>query len=119
MRVFHLFVEFGHHHRFDDGQEFGRSTGRDAERVTERQCRRHVPADHRARQHAHLTAEAADQVPDLPAFECSRLIYPSRAVLAGATGLAALAVSLTPAEGPLGKGAEAFFSCSRSRPLET
>lgn len=90
---------------------------RHAERVTDRQRRRHVPADHRAGQHTKLAAETADEVPDLPALRRFRAVQPRRAVRAGLR--AGLAVALAPAEGPLGESAEAFFSCSSSRPFET
>ncbi len=121
--MLHLFVEFGDHHRFDDGQQFGHGHRRDAERITECKCCRHVPADHRAGQHTKLAAETADEVPDLPAFKCDGSVQPRRAVLAGLragfTGFATLAVSVAPAEGPFGESAETFFSCSSSRPFET
>lgn len=94
-----------------------------AEGATECQRCRHIPADYSARQHAELAAEAADQVPDLPAFMGERPVQPRRAVfarrLAGLAGFATLAESVAPAEGPLGESAETFFSCSSSRPLET
>ena len=108
MGMIHLFVEFGDHHRLDDGQQFGHGERRDAEGVTERQRRRHVPADHRTGQDAQLAAETADQVPDLPALRSFRTVQPRRAVRAGLR--AGLAVALAPAEGPFGEGAEAFFS---------
>jgi hypothetical protein len=117
MGVIHLFVELGDHHRFDDGQQFGHGERRHAKRVTECDRRRHVPADHGAGQHAQLAAEAADQVPDLPTFRRFRTVQPRRAVRAGLR--AGFAVSLAPAEGPFGESAEAFFSCSSSRPFET
>ena len=117
MGVIHLFVEFCDHHRLDDGQQFGHGEGWHAERVTERERRRHVPADHRAGQDTQLTDEAADQVPDLPTLQRFRTVQPRRAVRAGLrTGFA---VALAPAEGPFGESAEAFFSCSSSRPFET
>ncbi len=115
--MFHLFVEFGHHHRLDDGQQFGHCDGRDAQRVAERECRVQILADHRAGQHAQLTAEAAYQVPDLPTVMREWLVQPRRAVFAGR--FARLAVALAPAEGPFGESAETFFSCSSSRPLDT
>jgi hypothetical protein len=59
------------------------AAGRHAERVTERQRRRHVPADHAPGQHAQLAAEAADQVPDLPTLGGQRTVQPRRAVRAG------------------------------------
>ena len=115
--MIHLFVEFRDHHRFDDGQQFGHDDRRHAEGVTERERGRHIPADHGAGQHAELPTKATDEVPDLPALKGQRTVQPRRAVRAGLR--AGFAVSLAPAEGPFGKGAEAFFSCSRSRPLET
>ncbi len=117
--MFHLFVELGDHHRFDDGQKFGRGSGRHAERLTERQRCAQIPTDDGAWQDTQLAAEATDKIPDLPAFKCSRLIYLGRAVFAGAAGLAALAVSLAPDEGPVGESVETFFSCSSSSPFET
>jgi len=117
MGVIHLFVELGDHHRFDDGQQFGHGERRHAERVTERERRRHVPADHGAGQHAQLAAEATDQVPDLPTLRSFRAVQPRGAVRARPS--AGLAVAFAPAEGPLGESAEAFFSCSSSRAFET
>ena len=79
--------------------------------------RAHVPAEHRAGDHPQLPAEAADQVPDLPALRRQRLVQPRRAVRAGLR--AGRAVGVAPAEAPLGEGAEAFFSCSSIRPFAT
>ncbi len=118
MGMIHLFVELGDHHRLDDGQQFGHGERRHAERVTERERRRHVPADHRAGQHAQLAAETADEVPDLPALEGGGSVQPRRAV-SGTASRAGLAVAVAPAEGPFGESAETFFSCSSSRPFET
>lgn len=115
--MIHLFVEFCDHHRFDDGQQFSHGQRRDAKGFTERERRRHVPADHRARQHAKLATEATDEVPDLPAFNGGGSVQPRRAVFA--RRLAGVAVSVAPAEGPFGESAETFFSCSSSRPLDT
>ena len=115
--MIHLFVEFGDHYRLDGGQKFGHRQRRDAKRITEGERGRHVPADHRARQHAELAAKTANEVPDLPALKCDGLVQPRRAGFAGR--FARFAVALAPAEGPLGEGAEAFFSCSSSKPLET
>ena len=117
MRVIHLFVEFGDHHRFYDRQQFSCCGRWHAECVTEGERRGKVPADHRARQNSQLAAETVDQVPDLPTLVSQRPVQPVRAVFA--RRLAGLAVSVAPAEGPLGKDAETFFSCSSSRPLET
>ena len=92
-------------------------SGRDAERISQSEGRGQVPADHRAGQHAQLTAEAADEIPDLPALMGKRPVQARRAVFARLR--AGFAVALAPAEGPLGESAEAFFSCSSSRPFET
>ena len=110
-------VSDNNHRRFDDGQQFGHRERRHAERVTERQRRRHVPADHRAGQDTQLATETADQVPDLPPRMGQRPVQPRRAVFARLR--AGFAVPLAPAEGPFGESAEAFFSCSSSSPLET
>jgi len=115
--MIHLFVEFGDHHRFDYGQQFGCCGRWHAECIGQRQRRRHVPADNRAGKHTQLATEATDQVPDLPALECDGAVQPRRAVRAGLR--AGLAVSIAPTEGPFGEGAETFFSCSSSKPLET
>src|SRR5690606_13973767 len=96
MGLIHLYVEFGDHHRLDDGQQFGHGEGRHAERVPERERRRHIPADHGARQHAQLAAKTADEVPDLPTLRSFRTVQPRRAVRAGLR--AGFAVSLAPAE---------------------
>jgi hypothetical protein len=110
-------VQAPHHHRFDGGQELGHGEWRDAQRPAQCQCRTHVPADHRFGQDAELAAEALREVPDLPAVECKRPVQPDRAVRA--LPLAGVAVAFASAVGPLGEGDEAFFSCSRSRPLAT
>ena len=74
--------------------------------------RAHVQADHRAGDDAQLTPKAPDKIPDLPAFECLGCVYSCWAVWAvGSTGCA---VAVAPAELPLGKGDEAFFSASSS-----
>ena len=115
--MIHLFVEFRDHHRFNDGQQFGHGQGWNAERVTEGERSGQVPADNRAGQHSYLATEATNEVPDLPTLMRFRAVQPRRAVFARFR--AGLAVSVAPAEGPLGKDAEPFFSCSSSRPLET
>ena len=89
----------------------------DADRRGERQRRAHVPADDRAGDDPELAAETADQVPDLPALEGRRAVQPRRAVRARLP--AGRAVAIAPVEVPVGEGAEAFFSASRSKPLET
>ena len=114
---FHLFVEFGDHHGFDTGQEFGQDQRWHAQRLAECQCRTHIPADHGAGGDAQLAAKASDQIPDLPAVMGERAVQPCGAVFADR--FAGLAVARAPTEGPFGKGDETFFSCSSSRPFET
>ena len=48
MRDVHPFVELLDHHRFDDGQQFGRGGGRDAKGVSEGERGTEIPADHGA-----------------------------------------------------------------------
>jgi hypothetical protein len=61
-----------------------------------------------------LAAEASNQVPDLSALKGLGLVYFGWAVrardFAGLEGFASLAVSIAPAEVPVSKGAETFFS---------
>ena len=121
--MIHRFVEFDDHHRLDDGQQFGHGNRWHAEGVTERERRRHVPADHRAGQDTQLATKATDEVPDLPTFRRFWTVQPRRAVRAGLlaalVGCAGLAVPRAPAEFPIGESAETFFSCSSSSPFET
>jgi len=112
--MIHLFVEFCHHHRLDNRQQFGHGERWDAQCVTEGQRRRHVPADDGPGQDAKLATEASDKVPDLPAFKGGGSVQSRRAVFA--RRFARLAVSLAPAERPFGEGAETFFSASRINP---
>ena len=124
-----MFFEFEDHHGLDAGQEFRHDDRRHAQRLTKCQSRAHIPADHRTRSDAQLAAQPPDQIPDLPAFLRKGPVQPRGAVrarpfaalegLAGFAGFATLAVARAPAEFPVGEGAEAFFSCSSSKPLET
>ena len=117
MVCFHLFVDFDDHHGFDAGQQFRQDQRWHAQRLTKFQRRAYIPTDHSTRSDAQLATQTADQIPDLPAFVGAGAVQPRGAVRAGPfTGFA---VARAPAEFPLGKGAEAFFSCSSSRPLET
>ena len=107
-----LRIHAAHHHRLDGGQEFSNRGGRNTEGCTQHKGRAHVPTDHHAGDDAQLPPKAADEVPDQPTFECLRCVYPCGAVRAdGSTGGA---VAAAPAELPLGKGDEAFFSASSS-----
>ena len=112
-----LRIHAAHHYRLDGGQEFSDRWGRNAEGGAKRKGRAHVPADHRAGDDAQLTPKAPDKVPDMPTLECERLVYPCGAVRAD--GSAGRAVAVAPAEGPLGKGDEPFFSASSSKPFAT
>ena len=112
-----LRIHAAHHHRLDGGQEFCDGRRRNTEGGAKCKGRAHIPADHRAGNDAQLTPKAPDNVPDQPAFECLRCVYPCGAVRAdGSTGCA---VAVAPAELPRGKGDEAFFSASSSKPFAT
>ena len=115
--MIHLFVKFCDHHRLDGGQKFDHRQRRDSEGTTKRQCRCHIPADNSTRQHAQLTTETADEVPDLPTFKGGRSVQPRRAGFA--RRFTGFAVVFAPVEGPFGESAEPFFSWSSSKPLET
>ncbi len=119
----HLFVQFAHHHGLDLGQEFGGNQGIDAECLCEGQGRAHVPSQNCAGDDPQLPTKTADQIPDLPAVLRLRSVQPCGAVravaLAALEGLAGRAVSVAPAEGPVGEGAETFFSASRINPRAT
>ena len=112
-----LRVQTTHHHRLNAGQEFRDGRCRNTEGRTNRKSRAQVPADDCAGDDAQLTPKAANKVPDLPTLKSERLVQSCRAVWAD--GSAGCAVTVAPSELPLGKGDEAFFSASRSRPLAT
>ncbi len=106
-----------HHYRLDGGQEFSDHWGRNAEGGTKREGRAHVPADHRAGDDAQLTPKAPNKVPDLRALPGLRRVQPCGTL--GADEPTGGAIASAPAELPIGKGDETFFSASRSRPLAT
>src|SRR5690606_26157657 len=114
---FHLLVQFAHHHCLDLGQQLGGDQGVEAQRLRQCERRAHVPSDDGARRDPQLAAEALGQVPDLPALDRQRPVQSCGAVRAGAC--AGRAVAVAPAEGPVGEGAEAFFSASSIRPRAT
>src|SRR5690606_29701091 len=62
---------------------------------------------------AQLSVQAQDEIPDLPTLQRFRMVQPRRAVRARA--LAGRAVAFAPAELPVGKGDETFFSASSIR----
>ncbi|MFN8683278.1 amidase [Paracoccus sp. P2] len=112
-----LLVDAADHHRLKGGQQFGDGRRGDAEGGAQRQRRAHIPADHRAGDDAHLSTEALREIPDLPALDRQRLVQPCGALGTGCP--AGRAVTFAPAEGPVGKGDEAFFSASSRRALAT
>ena len=112
-----MFIDLAHHHRLDGGQEFCDGRRRNTEGGAKCKGRAHIPADHRAGDDAQLTPKAPNKVPDLPTVKCERLVQSCRAVRAD--GSAGSAVAVAPAERPLGKGDEAFFSASKSKPFAT
>ncbi len=112
-----LHIHAAHHYRLDGGQEFSDRWGRNAEGGTKREGRAHVPADHRAGNETQLPAQALNEVPDLRALPGLGCVQPCGAV--GADGSAGGAIAAAPAELPIGKGDETFFSASKSRPFAT
>jgi hypothetical protein len=107
----HLFIDLAHHHRLDGRQQFGDGDGANPKGSAQLQRGTHIQADHSTSGHTKLTAEALDQIPDLPALIGAWRIQDLRAVFAALR--AGLAVVGAPTELPLGKGGEAFFSVSR------
>ena len=85
-----------------------------AQRLAQGQGRAHVPAQHGFARHPHLTAKASDQIPHLPAVMADGLVQSGGAVFELTS--AGLAIVIAPAEVPVGKGAEPFFSASSSMP---
>ena len=104
-----MLVQLPHHHRFDQREDFRDRRGIDPERRRHAQRRAEIPAGNRAGwRQAQLPAKAADQIPDLNTFIGLRPVQDLRAGFAGAdTGVT---ISIAPAEDPLGKGDETFFS---------
>jgi len=113
----HRFIDLAHHHRLDGWQELSNRQRRDAERRPERQCGPHIPADHRTGNETQLPTQALNQVPDLGAFPSLRAVQPCGTL--GTDGSTGGAIAAAPAELPIGKGDETFFSASKSRPLAT
>lgn len=113
----HLGVDAADGEGFDQGQEFGRDQPVQAQRLGHGQGGRHVPAHHTARDGAKLAAEGLGEFPDLPGFKRARAVQISGTGWAGL--YASGAVAFAPAEVPFGKGAEAFPSSARIRPLAT
>jgi hypothetical protein len=78
------------------------------------ECRAHVPAEDSTSAHAssnaHLSAEALDKIPELPAFQGERFVLGPWAfrALRGARR----AIVAAPAELPVGESGQAFFSAS-------
>lgn len=113
----HLGVDAADGEGFDQGQKLGRDQTVQAQRLGHGQGSGHVPADHPAGDGSELAAQSLGQFPDLPGFKGAGAVQISGAGRAGfyASG----AVAFAPAEVPFGKGAEAFPSSARIRPLAT
>ena len=113
----HLGVDAADGERFDQGQKLGRDQPVQAQRLGHGQGGRHIPADDPAGDGAKLAVQGLGQFPDLPSFKRAGAVQISGA------GRAWLytsgAVAFAPAEVPFGKGAEAFPSSARIRPLAT
>lgn len=113
--MFDLFVCLAHHYRLNGRQEFRDDQGREPKGRPELECSAHIPAEDSAAAHAasnaHLSTEALDQIPDLPALKGQGLMEGVRAfrTLSGACR----AIVTAPAEFPVGEGGQAFFSASR------
>lgn len=113
----HLGVDAAHGEGFNQGQEFCRYQPVQAQRLGHGQGGRHVPAHHPAGDGAKLAAQGLGQFPDLPGFKGAGAVEISGA--GGARLYASAAVAFAPTEVPFGKGAEAFPSSARIRPLAT
>ncbi len=110
-------IDAAHSEGFDQRQKLGRNQPVQAKRLGHGQGGSHVPADHPAGDGAKLAAQRLGEFPDLPGFKGAWAVEISGA---GGAGLyASGAVAFAPAEVPLGKGAEAFPSSARIRPLAT
>src|SRR6056297_3225267 len=105
------------HLRLDGRQQLRGRPRIHAQRLGEVERGAHVPAEHRARDRADLTAEPPGQVPDLPALIGERPVQDFGAVRAPPRARGAVAVA--PAVAPFGEGAEAFSSASSRSALAT
>jgi len=114
------FVDSFHHHRLDFGQQFHRREAVHAKRLRHGESCSHIPAKDGLLRCPQLAAQPSDQVPDLHALEGLGTVYFGWALRArdfagpagfvSLEGFASLAVSIAPAEVPVSKGAETFFS---------
>jgi hypothetical protein len=114
---FHLRIEAANHHCLDVRQEFRADECVEPERLGHREGRIHVEPQDCAGDDAQLAREPQGQIPDLPTLNRDGAVQDGWAFAAGASTGSAILVA--PAEMPLGKGAESFFSASSSRPFET
>ena len=110
-------VQSADHHALYLGQQFRADEGVHSKRLRAGESGRHVEAEDRTRDGAQLPREPFGEFPDLPAFDCLRTVQDDGTFAASAA--AGSAILGAPAEMPFGKGAEAFFSDSSSRPLDT
>ncbi len=113
----HLGVDAADGEGFDQRQKLDRDQPVQSQRLGHGQGGRHVPAHDPAGDSAELAAQGLGEFPDLPGFKGAGAVEISGA---GGAGLyASGAVAFAPAEVPFGKGAEAFPSSARIRPLAT
>jgi len=106
-----------HHHGLDLRQELGSDERIDTQGLGHGKRSGHVEAQDGARDDPQLAGEPLRQIPDLPALDGERAVQDGGAL--GADAGTGSAVPVASAEVPFGEGADPFFSCSRSRPLET
>ena len=110
-------VDAAHGVGFNLRQKLGRDQPVQAQRLGHGQGGGHIPAHHPAGDGAKLAAQGLGEFPDLPSFKGAGAVEVSGA--GGARLYASGAVAFAPAEVPFGKGAEAFPSSARIRPLAT
>lgn len=113
----HLGVDAADGEGFDQRQKLGRDQPVQAQRLGHGQGGGHVPAHHPTGDGAELAAQGLGKFPDLPGFKGAGAVEISGA--GRARLYASGAVAFAPAEVPFGKGAEAFPSSARIRPLAT
>ena len=110
-------IQPAYHHGLDLRQELGSDERIDTQGLGHGKRSGHVEPQHGTRNDPQLAGEPLRQIPDLPALDGDRPVQDGGALAADAG--AGAAVPVAPGEVPFGEGADAFFSCSRSRPFET
>ena len=123
IRVSDLFIDAADHHCLQFRQQLCDHHRVQPEGMGQGKSCAHVPAQHGLARNPQLPAKASDQIPNLPAVMGLGLVQSGGAVgarafarLEGVARLAGLAVTVAPAEVPVGEGAETFFSASSSMP---